>query len=209
MKYHHSIIKKISFMKKILLLLVTILLLQEAMLAQNTWTGSTSTNWSTGTNWNTGHAPTASEDVIISASVNQPLISTAGAVARTVLVQSGTTLTISSAGSLAVNGGSNIAFFNAGTVDNSGQLLIGNLSGSGNYGLRNDATFNNNTGGQITIDNISVYGLYNAGGTFTNAAIINIGAVAGAGIYGLANFATFNNNTGGHITNTASPKVCR
>jgi hypothetical protein len=146
MKYHHSITSKISFMRKILLLLLSTLLLQQATLAQNTWTGSTSTNWSTGTNWNTGHAPTASEDVIISASVNQPLISTAGAVARTVLVQSGTTLTISSAGSLAVNGGSNIAFFNAGTVDNSGQLLIGNLSGSGNYGLRNDATFNNNTG---------------------------------------------------------------
>ena len=79
----------------------------------------------------------------------------------------------------------NIAFYNAGTVDNGGQLLIGNLSDVGPYGLLNDATFNNNTGGQITIDNTSTYGLYNAGGTFTNAATITIGAIAGVGISGL------------------------
>jgi hypothetical protein len=192
--------QKISFMRKILLLVLIILLLQQATLAQNTWNGNTNTDWNTGTNWSTSQAPTASDDVVIAASGNQPLISTAGAVAKSVLVQSGAMLTIGSAGSLAVNGSGNTAFSNAGTVDNSGQLLIGNLSAAGNYGLRNDATFNNNTGGQITIDNTSIYGLYNAGGTFTNASTITIGAVAGVGLYGVANFATFNNNTGGQIT---------
>src|SRR5215831_10843423 len=102
--YHH---KKISFMRKILLPLLVILLLQQATLAQNTWNGNTSTDWNTGTNWSTGLTPTASDDVIIAASGNQPLISSTGAVAKSVQVQSGAILTISSAGSLAVNSSGN------------------------------------------------------------------------------------------------------
>src|SRR4051812_10873416 len=197
-----------SFMKKILPILLAALLLQQVTPAQNTWTGSTNTNWYTGTNWSTGQAPTASDDVIIAASPNQPLIGTAGAVAKTVEVQSDAVLTISSSGALAVNGWKRTdidfgrittAFYNKGTVNNNGQLWIGNLSDAGGSGLLNHATFNNNTGGQITIDNSTYSGLENGGGSFTNAATLTIGSVASVGDHGLFNDATFS-NTGGQIT---------
>src|SRR5678816_4080013 len=82
-----------------------------------------------------------------------------------------------------------------GSFTNAATITIGGVAGVGNYGLRNDATFNNNTGGEIKLDNTSTYGLYSAGGTFANEASITIGAVASVGLYGLVNFATFNNNT--------------
>ena len=69
------------------------------------------------------------------------------------------------------------------------------------------ATFNNNTGGQITIDRSTSIGLYNLTGSFTNAATITIGGVAGVGNYGLQNEATFDNNTGGQITIDRSTSV--
>ena len=78
MKNHKFYHYKMSCMRKILLLLLAVLLLQQATLAQNTWTGSTGTDWNTGTNWSTGQAPTATDDVIIAASGNQPVISIAG-----------------------------------------------------------------------------------------------------------------------------------
>src|SRR5882672_2052357 len=95
----HKKNRSLSFMKKILLLLFAVLLLQQAALAQNTWTGSTSTDWSTGTNWSTGLVPSASDNVVIAATANQPEISTA-AVAKTVEVQNGAILTIKNTGSL-------------------------------------------------------------------------------------------------------------
>jgi len=152
--------------------------------------------------------PTATDDVIIATATNQPVISTSNAVAKSVEVQSGATLTISSSRVLAVNGfkivlGFTTAFYNNGTVNNSGQLLIGNISSAGDFGLRNRATFNNNTGGQISIDRSTTYGLLNNAGTFTNAATITIGAGASAGSSGLYNLATFNNNTGGRSALTA------
>jgi hypothetical protein len=216
-------------MRKIILLILATLLLQKATLAQNTWTGSTNTRWDEATNWSTGLVPTDSDDVVIAAATNQPVISTAGEVAKTVEVQSGAVLTIGSVGSLAVNGSKIIpiglgvpsAFYNTGTVNNNGQLLIGYLSdagndallnngtvensgqlgiGSGFYSLVNDSTFNNNTGGQITIDNAKGASLFNFSGTFNNAGAITIGSVASGGLRALFNSATFNNNTGGQIT---------
>jgi hypothetical protein len=114
---------------------------------QTTWNGSTSTDWNTATNWSPASIPTATDDVVIpSASANQPVISTKDAVAQTVEVQSGATLTIQSTGTLAVNGSKSIngifsAFYNNGTVENSGGLQIGNISSVGSYGLYNQATF--------------------------------------------------------------------
>src|SRR5687768_18541767 len=115
-----------------LLLCTSILCFSLATIAQNIWTGATSTAWNTPTNWSTGQVPTATDDVIITPATNKPVISTTGAVAKTVEVQFGTTLTIQSSGSLAVNGSRNIngfttAFYNNGTVGNSGGLLIGNV----------------------------------------------------------------------------------
>ena len=169
------------------------------------WTGCTNTNWNTASNWSGATVPLPTDDVVIpSGPTNQPILSTT-ATARTVEVQSGASLSITSAGSLSVDGSKEVnaissTFLNNGTVQNSGQLIIRSTAGVGNYGLFNLATFRNNVGGAIRIDHINTAGIYNLYGNFTNAATITIGAVASVGTFGLVNIiATFENNTGGVI----------
>jgi len=169
-----------------------------------TWTGMTSTDWHTASNWNPACVPTASTDVKIPNVTNDPVIN-AAAVAKTVHVLSGGSLTINATKSLTINGsfpdaGNTQAMKNEGTVNNSGLLSIGSSTSSGEYGLLNLSTVYNNTGGEIAISNSTTTGLYNKTGVFSNiAAKITIGAVAGVGDVGLNNESTFNNNTGGEI----------
>lgn len=85
------------------------------------------------------------------------------------------------------------------TFTNQGMITIGASQSTGNYGLENAATFNNNAGGQIKIDRATLSNLYNTSGTFNNRASIIIGSIASSG-YGVQNAATFNNETGGQIT---------
>ncbi|MBL7796085.1 MAG: HYR domain-containing protein, partial [Saprospiraceae bacterium] len=93
-----------------------------------------------------------------------------------------------------------IALWNAGgTFTNAAQITIGAVASVGDYGFRNEATFHNNSGGEISIDRSSRTALWNYSGTFTNAATITIGAVAAVGLHGIRNRATFNNNSGGEI----------
>ena len=167
---------------------------------QTTWTGTVSTAWNTPGNWSSG-VPDASSDITIPNVINKPVISVAGATAKSVIVQSGSSLTINNTASLTINSSVSIALLNQGTVQNSGVINIGNISAIGSYGIRNEATFNNNTGGQIKIDRVdgSVSALYNIGGTFNNTGVITIGANASSGQYGLESLSTFNNNTGGII----------
>jgi hypothetical protein len=49
----------------------------------------------------------------------------------------------------------------SGSFTNAATITIGGTASVGDFGLRNDATFNNNTGGQISIDNTSTDGLSN------------------------------------------------
>ena len=117
----------------------------------------------------------------------------------------GAALTITITKSLTINGsklveGSTSGLFNAGTVHNNGQLILGSVSSVGELGLVSKGTFNNNAGAEITIDRATGGGLTNyTGGIFTNAAKITLGANASVGFTGLSNFATFNNNSGGEI----------
>ncbi len=189
------------------LLLTVLLLTTTVSLAQTTniWTGTTSTNWNTATNWSLSRVPLATDNAVIVTATNQPVLSTAAS-ASTVEVQSGASLSISSAGSLTLNGSKlvsplTMAFLNGGTVNNSGQLVIGNLSTAnvGLFGIVNDALFFNNTGGSIAIDRTSSTGLANRAGHFTNSARITIGAVASVGLNGIFNDALFDNNLGGSI----------
>ena len=96
-----------------------------------------------------------------------------------------------------------VGLFNQeGTFNNAATITIGAtpVAISMDQGLWNEATFNNNTGGQINIDRTSGGGLNNSiGGIFTNAATITIGAVESVGNYGVKNYTTFNNNMGGQI----------
>jgi hypothetical protein len=182
------------------LMLLAILLLCEAnsLYAQTTWTGSLGADWNTGGNWSAG-VPDATDDVTIPNVTNDPLISIAGAVAKSVTVQAGGLLTINAAGTLTINGALTQGFLNQGTVQNSGIIIIGNISSIGTDGIRNEGTINN-TGGQINIDRGSDNALLNAAGGINNSGTITIGANANAGGYGLRNFhGNFNNQPGGIV----------
>ena len=77
------------------------------------WNGVTSTDWATATNWSTGAVPTSSDNVFIDGTfTNEPSISSTDAVAKTVIVATGNTLTIDETSSLTVSGD----FTNTGTV---------------------------------------------------------------------------------------------
>lgn len=138
------------------------------------WTGAVGTDWNTAGNWSPGCVPTAADDVVIPNAANAPVISAA---AKTVWVQTDGALTINIGTSLTVNGSFQNGSFtqavlNNGTVRNSGTLSIGNTANVGEIGLRNEAAFSNNAGGQIPIDRSFGSGLYNNSGAFTNAGAI-------------------------------------
>lgn len=90
---------------------------------------------------------------------------------------------------------------NSGTINNTGSIVLGNIASPGPIGIDNQAFFNNNSGGQIQIDQTSGTGMSNSSGaTFNNNATITIGATAAVGFYGINNEAAFNNNAGGQVT---------
>jgi hypothetical protein len=183
------------------------LLLASSLGAQTTWTGASNTNWAVAANWSAG-VPTASVHAIIPNATNAPVIQAGtAAVAQSVHVQAGGSLTIQNTASLTINGlfdhGSTITsgFRNQGTVANSGQLVLGSTANIGSRGFWNQATFQNNSGGEIHIDRSTTSALWNTGenATFTNAAKITIGANHSVGARAFWNEATFNNNSGGEI----------
>ncbi len=182
------------------------MLLSSGAFAQttNTWTGQTSSVWHLAANWSLTAVPSATDDVVIpSGTAYSPILSTT-ALVSTLEVQSGASLSISTAGSLTVNGskyitGKSICLFNAGTISNQGQLAVDNTRGFGEYGLYNTASFSNLAGGTILIDRVSNRGLYNASGSFVNSATVVIGSTVSTGIYGVYNAASFSNAAGGII----------
>jgi hypothetical protein len=194
------------FFRRNFLLLSTIFVFATIndLLAQTTWTGSVSTAWNTAGNWSAG-VPDATDDVTIPNVTNDPVISVAGAVAKSVAVQAGGLLSINAAGTLAINGSVGNGIFNEGTVQNNGTIYIGNTTAIGGSGIYNKTAFNNNSGAIITIDRAGT-GIYNDYGNFTNAGTLTMGAVAGGG-KGFDNWhGSFNNNAGGvtSISNAAS-----
>lgn len=167
--------------------------------AQTTWLGGTSANWHTSANWSAG-IPDATDDVTIQVGTFAPVISRATpAVAQSVTVQSGASLTIGATGTLTINGATTQGLLNQGTVTNNGVITIGNTSSVGNHGLRNQGAFTNNANADIHIDRSLLSGLINlSGSTFTNLGDITIGAVASVGENGIYNASEFN-NSGGEI----------
>ena len=97
------------------------------------WTGTTSSDWADVSNWSTGAVPTSSDNVFIDGTfTNEPSISGTDAVAKTVIVTTGNTLTIDETSSLTISGD----FTNTGTVtlnstadDYSSLIVTGTASG--------------------------------------------------------------------------------
>lgn len=82
---------------------------------------------------------------------------------------------------------------------NAGKITIGGTAAAGQWGLWNASTFNNNTGGEISVSRSDTCGLrngsYNDGSNFINAGKITVGAAGSAGNYGIFNSSTFSNST--------------
>ena len=131
---------------KLLLMLVCFLCGGNYLFSQTTWTGSVNTDWNTAANWSAG-VPTSTTDATIANVTIKPIINVADAVAKSVGVNSGATLTIAAAGVLSINGSVQNGIGNNGTVNNNGTIIIGSISSGGNYGIVNVSTFNNNVGG--------------------------------------------------------------
>jgi hypothetical protein len=175
--------------------------------ASKTWTGLTNTDWSVNTNWSDNAVPIASDDVVISdVAANQPIVKSGiAAVAHSIGVYQNAVLTIEATGSLTLNGSASylgtMAFYNLGTVNNSGRLIIGSISSVGTVGLFNGGMFNNNLGAEIQIDRSTMCGLdnHNTTSVFTNFGKITIGGLANVGDFGLYSHGNFYNHLGGEI----------
>ena len=174
---------KIEKIKYLSILFVLQLLLVQISFAQTTWTGDIDTDWNNPGNWTAG-VPTATVDVAIPNMVNDPIISTPDAVAKSVNVFTHSILLITTEGILTVNGSTTQRILNNGTIENSGIIYVGNSGISGNYGIVNGRTINNY--GQININRANQAGfLSSTGSTFTNSGEINIGLITNVGNIGL------------------------
>jgi len=169
------------------------------------WTGCLSTDWHTASNWLDGSVPTTSDDVKIPDVTNDPVIG-AAAVAKTVQVQTGGSLTINAGDSLTVNGSfssSSItqAVLNNGLVTNNGTLIIGSTTSCGQIGLTNSGTVTNNVAGQVFINQTTEQGYWNTSNaaTLNNSGYLGIGGTAAVG-NGIVNQGTVSNAATGQIS---------
>ncbi len=172
-------------------LFIAFLLSATQLTAQNMWEGNTNSDWATASNWSLSYVPLDTQDVVIPTTDNDPIISaTTAAVAKSVSVQSGATLTIAAMGSLTVDNASYYGLGNEGTVNNNGTINLGTVASVTNQGILNYGTITNNKDGEINIDRASA-GVTNYTGTFTNNGILKIGenvGISSPGIYNEANF---------------------
>ncbi|MBK9337258.1 MAG: hypothetical protein IPM98_12050 [Lewinellaceae bacterium] len=167
------------------------------------WTGCVDTDWATDGNWHDGSVPTATDDVLIPDVANDPVVMTGtAAVAQSVHVQPNAALTIAAMGSLTLEGDTGSpsgGMYNQGTVTNNGTILVGPNSSPGQYGVVNEATFDNNADSELHIDRTSNIGLWNrtAAAVLTNAGKITTGATVGTNFSpGIYNEGDIQNNGG-------------
>lgn len=149
--------------------------------AQKTWLGLTS-DWHTDSNWDPSGTPIASDAVNIPTTSNDPDI-TAGATAKSVVINASVTLIIQSAGTLFVEGSTDESVTNNGSIINFGQL---NVSNSGDVGILNIGTFSNELNAIVNVDNTQTWGIASPG-NITNKGTINIGLNGSIGGRGLQN----------------------
>ncbi|WP_373512788.1 beta strand repeat-containing protein, partial [Persicitalea sp.] len=165
--------------------------------AQTTWMGTTSADWATASNWSAG-VPDATDDVTIPnvTPLPSPVLSTI-AVAKSVGVQSGASLSITGTGSLTIADALGAGLSNNGTVLNEGSLNV-SIAGAGtvDFGIANGGTFTNSATGSIEVNQSSDIQISNSsGGMFTNSGQITVGNLVPAN-FGIGNEGTFNHLAG-------------
>ncbi|WP_181176142.1 autotransporter domain-containing protein [Mesorhizobium sp. B2-3-4] len=115
-----------------------------ALGASLTWNGSISNNWFTPGNWTSPALPTAADDLVIDSLANTATISSAGALAKTVIIGnaagSNGALVVTGAGTLSVannylmvgnNGTGTLTISGGGKVTSAGGVVANNPSSSG------------------------------------------------------------------------------
>lgn len=169
-----------------------------------TWTGATDSDWGTASNWTNG-VPNEMLTAIIQNVAIDPIITNI-AYAKSLKIQSGAML--SNASLLYINGSDDQGILNQGTVENNGQIFIGNVTGNREYGIENEGIFNNNTGSVLSIDQVTIYGIYNGtGSAFANLGGINMGLLGEVGSVGIYNEATFTNSGSLSINQTTNSGI--
>ena len=95
----------------------------------------------------------------------------------------------------------------SGSFTNTGKIMLGASGTIGEWGIWNSSTFNNNAGGEISIDRSITSGLRNGsfgfGGTFTNIGKLTIGENSGVGDWGIWNDSPFINSGELSISNAS------
>lgn len=129
----------------------------------NTWTGGNG-NWNTPTNWSLGIVPQRCQNVILAGS-NGTIITVVPAdtaYARSVTIQAGVTLSISTAARVSILHGLNIV--NNGTVTNNGDIYVQNIISPTLFGIQNLGTINNGAQGYIFVERSGTRSLSNESG---------------------------------------------
>ncbi len=112
--------------------------------ASKVWNGSVDNDWNKPNNWTPNTAiPNSADCVIIPITANNPVISGTNysALAGTLSIQNGATLTINSNNSLTVTDWVNVAATGTFTINNSASLVqINNVTNTGNIIYKRDAT---------------------------------------------------------------------
>ena len=96
-------------------------------------------------------------------------------------------------GEITINGVVQYAInVSGGTFTNSAKITIGGTGSAGSTGILNSGTFNNNQGGELSIDRTSFNGIFNYA-TFVNAGKVSIGTNTGGTLVGIRSQGTFTN----------------
>jgi Leucine-rich repeat (LRR) protein len=160
----------------------------------NTWIGGTG-NWNTASNWSLGVVPSRCTDVVINGTTGSNITIPAGftALARSITVNSGRTLTVSATSMLKIEFGLNI--INSGTINNLGTIDIISILNNTLYGLHNFGSFTNGTNAQLNIYSSGTRSMQNmAGGIINNNGFIVIdGNAFSQASNGIFNEGTINN----------------
>lgn len=162
-----------------------------------TWTGTVSSSWVDIGNWSDGVPILSSAVVITQVNTNNPNISTNVGV-KSITINTGGSLTISTNGVLSVNGASSQAVLNNGSILNNGIMNLGDISNIGASGIINNGSFNNAQNAHINVDRTSQKAIVNSA-SLTNSGEINIGNIAISGSVGVDNSSTFLNEATGML----------
>ena len=161
----------------------------------NTWIAG-SGNWNLVTNWSLGTLPERCHNVVINGSNGITVTIPTGyiAKARSVTINTGTSLQVNATASLEINYGLNID--NQGTIINLGDIVIMNIIIPTLFGINNTGTINNQSSGEILVQNSGARSFSNnAGGTISNHGQITIDRhVSNMNSTGLYNFGSLSNH---------------